>query len=122
MPVDSKTELAQYVSDSRKSYEADLKTLVDLAGVSMDPERKPEILRTAESAAALIKRMGGQAEIVQTKGNPVIERPEHHFERAGTARGLAQHQPQLVILIAHLTALAPRILPNIIHLPPFSLE
>ncbi len=72
MPVDSKTELAQYVSDSRKSYEADLKTLVDLAGVSMDPERKPEILRTAESAAALIKRMGGQAEIVQTKGNPVI--------------------------------------------------
>jgi acetylornithine deacetylase/succinyl-diaminopimelate desuccinylase-like protein len=72
MPVDSKTELTQYVSDSRKGYEADLKTLVDLAGVSMDPERKPEIVRTADSAAALIKRMGGQAEIIQTKGNPVV--------------------------------------------------
>lgn len=72
MPVDSKTELTQYVSDSRKAYEADLKTLVDLAGVSMDPERKPEILSTADSAAALIKRMGGEAEIVQTKGNPVV--------------------------------------------------
>lgn len=72
MPVDSKTDLAQYISDSRKGFEADLKSLVDLAGVSMDPERKGEILRTADSAAALIKRMGGDAEIIQTKGNPVV--------------------------------------------------
>ncbi|MCC7528766.1 MAG: M20/M25/M40 family metallo-hydrolase [Candidatus Melainabacteria bacterium] len=72
MPVDSKTELTQYVSDSRQGYEADLKTLVDLAGVSMDPERKAEILRTADCAVSLIKRMGGEAEIVQTNGNPVV--------------------------------------------------
>lgn len=72
MPVDSTTELAQYISDSRKSFESDLKTMVDLAGVSMDPERKGEIMRTADSAAALVKRMGGEAEIVQTKGNPVV--------------------------------------------------
>lgn len=72
MPVESTTELAQYISDSRKSFESDLKTMVDLAGVSMDPERKGEIMRTADSAAALVKRMGGEAEIVQTKGNPVV--------------------------------------------------
>lgn len=73
MPADSQTsQLVQYVSDSRKTYEADLKSLVDIAGVSMDPERKPEILRTADSAEALIKRMGGNAEIVQTSGNPVV--------------------------------------------------
>lgn len=73
MPVDSQTsQLVQYVSDSRKTYEADLKSLVDIAGVSMDPERKPEILRTADSAVALIKRMGGNAEIVQTSGYPVV--------------------------------------------------
>ncbi len=67
MPVDSKTELTQYVSDSRKAYEADLKTLVDLAGVSMDPERKPEILGTADSACALIKRMGGEPRLFKPK-------------------------------------------------------
>lgn len=72
MPVDSTTELAQYISDSRQSFETDLKTMVDLAGVSMDPERKNEIMRTADSAAALVKRMGGEAEIVQTRGNPVV--------------------------------------------------
>lgn len=72
MPVDSTTELAQYISDSRKTFESDLKVMVDLAGVSMDPERKNEIMRTADSAAALVKRMGGEAEIVQTKGNPVV--------------------------------------------------
>jgi len=72
MPVDSTTELTQYISDSRKAFETDLKTMVDLAGVSMDPERKNEILRTADSAAALVKRMGGEAEIVQTNGNPVV--------------------------------------------------
>lgn len=73
MKVDSDvSKLAKYVEDARKGYEADLKTLVDIPSVSMDPAHKADIKRTADAAAALIKRMGGEAEVISTAGNPVI--------------------------------------------------
>ncbi len=73
MPVDVDVDkVAQYANASRQSYERDLKKLVDIPGVSMDPERKPDIIRTAEAAAQLLKDAGAKAEIIQTKGNPVV--------------------------------------------------
>src|SRR5262249_17481155 len=56
----------------RQEYEAELKKLVDIASVSMDPERKGEISRCAEAACALLKKNGAQAEVIQTKGYPVV--------------------------------------------------
>ena len=65
-------ELSSFVSDCRKSYEADLKELVDIAGVSMEPDKKPEIEKTAKAAVAILEKHGAKAEIFQTKGNPCI--------------------------------------------------
>ncbi|MBS1952952.1 MAG: M20/M25/M40 family metallo-hydrolase [Cyanobacteria bacterium SZAS-4] len=73
MPVDVDVDkVAQYAAASRENYERDLKKLVDIPGVSMDPERKPDIIRTAEVAAQMLKDAGANAEIIQTKGNPVV--------------------------------------------------
>ncbi|MBI2812640.1 MAG: M20/M25/M40 family metallo-hydrolase [Candidatus Melainabacteria bacterium] len=73
MPVDVDVDkVAQYAIASRESYERDLKKLVDIPGVSMDPDRKIDITRTAEAAAQLLKDAGAKAEIIQTKGNPVV--------------------------------------------------
>ncbi len=73
MPVDVDVDkIAQYAASSRQTYERDLKMLVDIPSVSMDPERKADIKRTAECAAKLLTDAGAAVEIIETKGNPVI--------------------------------------------------
>jgi acetylornithine deacetylase/succinyl-diaminopimelate desuccinylase-like protein len=62
----------KYVSDSRKSYEAQLKELVDIPTVSMDPECKKDIEKAAATAAKFLESIGAKAEIIKTKGNPVV--------------------------------------------------
>ncbi len=64
--------LTEYISSIRPTYEAKLKELVDLPGVSMDPGHDKEIRRTAEAAAALLKSLGATSEIIETKGKPVV--------------------------------------------------
>ncbi|HEY9786447.1 MAG TPA: M20/M25/M40 family metallo-hydrolase [Candidatus Obscuribacterales bacterium] len=73
MKVESDLDkLTAYVNSFRKDYEADLKELVDIPSVSMDPAHKPDIQRAGEKAADLICKMGGEAELIKTKGNPVV--------------------------------------------------
>ncbi len=73
MKVETATaEAGKYAESIRNEFESNLKTLVDIPSVSMDPGRKPDIHRCAEAAAALLGKMGATAEIVSTKGNPVV--------------------------------------------------
>lgn len=73
MPVDVDVDkVADYVSASRQSYERDLKMLVDIPSVSMDPERKDDIKKTAEAAAKLLTDAGAKAHIIPTGGNSVV--------------------------------------------------
>lgn len=65
-------DLSTYVKDCRKSFEQHLKELVDIPSVSADPAHKSDMLKCGKRAADLIKEMGGKAEIVETKGNPVV--------------------------------------------------
>lgn len=64
--------VTRYVSSMRAEYEANLKRLVDIPSVSMEPERKGDIAAMAEAACELLKSMGASAQIVQTKGYPVV--------------------------------------------------
>jgi len=68
----------------RSSFEAKLKKIVDLASVSMEPERRPEIDGTAELALAYLREMGAKGEIVKTKGYPVVIGEFHHSAKAPT--------------------------------------
>jgi acetylornithine deacetylase/succinyl-diaminopimelate desuccinylase-like protein len=66
------SDVAKYADQSRESFEADLKKLVDIPGVSMDPTHKPDIEKTATEAVKMLTAFGACAEIVKTKGNPVV--------------------------------------------------
>jgi len=65
-------DVAKYAEQSRANFEKDLKKLVDLPSVSMDPAHKKDIEKTAEEAAKMLTAFGARAEIVKTKGNPVV--------------------------------------------------
>lgn len=69
--IDS-NELVKYAQSQRSRYESLLKEMVDIPSVSMDPEQKGSINKLAERAAALLKEAGATAEVIQTKGNPVV--------------------------------------------------
>lgn len=56
----------------RREFETDLKKLVDIPGVSADPKRRPDILRTASAAVEMLKSAGAQARADDTGGNPVV--------------------------------------------------
>src|SRR5262249_37581915 len=66
------TEFEAYAASVRADYEAALKMLVEIPSVSVDPERKPDIQRTADAAVALLRSIGASAEAVKTSGNPVV--------------------------------------------------
>lgn len=65
-------ELDEYVKGSRKSYEATLKSLVDIPSVSMDPAFKDDVLKAAKRACEILQEAGAEAEVVQTEGYPVV--------------------------------------------------
>lgn len=64
--------LASYIESSRDSYEKELKELVDIPGVSMEPDRLPQIRQTANLAKSILEKHGAEVEIHETKGYPVL--------------------------------------------------
>lgn len=64
--------LDAYILDCRAEFEEKLATLVEIPTVSMDPERKPEIRKGADTAVDLLREFGATAASIPTKGNPVV--------------------------------------------------
>lgn len=79
-----KESVLSFADKQRSSFETKLKKIVDLASVSMEPERRPEIDGTAELALAYLREMGAKGEIVKTKGYPVVIGEFHHSAKAPT--------------------------------------
>lgn len=71
MPLQRK-ELGAWADRKRPQFESQLRELVEIPSVSAEPERRGDIRRCADAAAALIESFGGKAEILETKGNPVV--------------------------------------------------
>lgn len=69
--LDPKT-LERHVSRTRPDFEAELRRLVEIPTISMAPEHRPDILRGAEAAAKAVIARGGTAEVLETRGNPVV--------------------------------------------------
>lgn len=82
-----KTEVSDvlaYAQSVRSEYEANLKKIVDLPSVSMEPERKGDIRATAEFARDLLLSAGAKAEIIETRGYPVVIGEFHYGEAVPT--------------------------------------
>jgi acetylornithine deacetylase/succinyl-diaminopimelate desuccinylase-like protein len=67
-----KRSLTAYATDQREAFENALKELVEIPSVSSEPDRKREVRRCAERAAQLVRDSGGQAQLLETDGNPLV--------------------------------------------------
>ncbi len=65
-------KVSAYAESLRGEYESNLKKLVSLASVSMEPDRKSEMLQTADLAVQMLIEKGASAKIVNTAGQPVV--------------------------------------------------
>jgi acetylornithine deacetylase/succinyl-diaminopimelate desuccinylase-like protein len=67
-----KKDLMRWASGQRADFEATLRDLVETQSVSADPDRKDDIRRAADLAAGKIREFGGEAEVLETAGNPLV--------------------------------------------------
>src|SRR5258707_4389348 len=67
-----KSSLIAFAKRERDPYEKVLKELVEIPSISSEPARAGDIRRCAEYGASLIRSFGGEAKIVETKGNPIV--------------------------------------------------
>jgi len=56
----------------RSEFENKLKEWVEIPTISAEPEHRGDIDRQANASAAYIRELGGESEIVETPGNPVV--------------------------------------------------
>lgn len=67
-----KKPLVAFANKERDRFETALRQFVDIPTVSADADRLPDIRRCAELAATTIRDFGGDADILETDGNPII--------------------------------------------------
>ncbi|HZI93362.1 MAG TPA: M20/M25/M40 family metallo-hydrolase [Patescibacteria group bacterium] len=80
----SKESLLEYARSERDRFESTLRELVEIPSVSNDPAHKDDCLRGAAYAADLIRRLGGQARIIETRGHPIVHGVFHAGDRLPT--------------------------------------
>jgi acetylornithine deacetylase/succinyl-diaminopimelate desuccinylase-like protein len=62
----------RFADRSRGPYESWLERFVECPSVSADPVRALDIRRMAGQAVESIRELGGRAELIETKGNPLV--------------------------------------------------
>ncbi len=72
MPMKRPGALESYIRSVRPRFEEMLGQLVEIPSVSSDPVHAKDIARTATVAVQYFKNLGAQAQIVKTKGYPVV--------------------------------------------------
>ena len=68
----SKETLTRFASSERQRFEENLRGLVEIPSISNDPARADDVRRVAESAADLIRSLGGEASLIPTGGHPIV--------------------------------------------------
>lgn len=67
----TRDSLTRFAEEHRAAFEEHLRTLVEIPSISSNPEKKDDCRRVAEAGAELIRRYGGQAEVLETGGHPL---------------------------------------------------
>ncbi|HVP28697.1 MAG TPA: M20/M25/M40 family metallo-hydrolase [Myxococcota bacterium] len=72
-PTLSRSSLAAFAEGRRGEYESLLRSFVEIPTVSADPTKRDAIRDGVALAAETIRRFGGAARIVETRGNPLVD-------------------------------------------------
>ncbi|MFY9550069.1 MAG: M20/M25/M40 family metallo-hydrolase [Thermoanaerobaculia bacterium] len=65
-------ELRSYARSKRAEYEQVLEKTVEIPSVSVEPARKEDVRKAAESAVSLLESFGAKAKLYETKGHPIV--------------------------------------------------
>jgi acetylornithine deacetylase/succinyl-diaminopimelate desuccinylase-like protein len=68
----SRQDLRGRCAGLRREFEEKLAALVEIPSVSMDPERRPDVVKVARYGCALLRELGAQAEYIETAGLPLV--------------------------------------------------
>ena len=68
----SRDALKHYAASERGAFEKVLGEIVEIPTVSVEPDRKAEVHRGAEYAVRLLESAGAKAELIETKGHPIV--------------------------------------------------
>ncbi len=73
----SKKDLLDHAASERRRFEETLREIVEIPSVSPDPRHRDDCRRVADYAASLIQGMGGEARVIPTRGNPIVDGTFH---------------------------------------------
>ena len=68
----SRKSLLDYTASQRASFEKSLRELVEIPSVSSDPQHHTDVAEAVSRAADLVRRMGGEARVLDTGGHPML--------------------------------------------------
>ncbi len=68
----SNTQLHRTIANLREEFADKLSALVGVPSVSMEPDRHTEVRRCAELACAYLRASGAEAQVIETKGLPLV--------------------------------------------------
>ena len=68
----SRADYQAFATSHRPEFERWLAELVNIPTVSVDPARAGDVRLCAETARALLQQLGGQAELIETAGHPLV--------------------------------------------------
>ncbi len=68
----ARKSLLDYAESQRASFEKTLSELVEIPSVSADPQHKTDVSEVVSRAADLMRRMGGEARVLDTGGHPML--------------------------------------------------
>lgn len=73
MPVEiTRQSLANWANAKRSEFESTFKQIIEIPTVSAQPDHRKDIDRGVEFAVQLIRRFGGEADVIRTAGNPIV--------------------------------------------------
>ena len=67
-----KKSLTGFATGQRSSFESTLRKFVEIPSVSADPARAADVRRCGELACDTIRESGGEAEMFETDGHPIV--------------------------------------------------
>ena len=76
--------LESYIREVRPKFEDMLAQLVEVPSISSDPTHASDVKRTAELAAQMLRGLGAEARIVETRGYPTVSGGWHMGNRYPT--------------------------------------
>lgn len=66
------TRIEAYIKGARRLYERTLGEMVEIPSVSMDPAHAGDVRRMARYASGLLREVGAEARVIETKGHPIV--------------------------------------------------